>query len=74
MPILALMEIKLKNILIWSPQPLKSILSRIPLGAHFLLISTKSKRVFNDMREKEMLTTMYHFNTIFICLSLTGLL
>lgn len=37
-PILALMEIKLQNILIWSPKPLKSILFRIPLGAHFLLI------------------------------------
>ena len=29
-----------QNILIWSPQPLKSILFRIPLGAHFLLIRT----------------------------------
>ena len=35
-----LMETKLQNILIWSPRPLRSIFFRIPLGAHFLLIST----------------------------------
>lgn len=45
------------TILIWSPQPLKSILFRIPLGAHFFtnqynIFWLKSKRVFNHMTSK----------------------
>ena len=34
MPLVALMEIKLQNFLIWIPQPLKSILYRISLDDH----------------------------------------
>ena len=57
MPILAVMAIKLQSILIWSPQPLKSILFRIPLGAHLFtnqynIFRLKSKRVFNHRTSK----------------------
>ena len=63
------------TILIWSPQPLKSILFRIPLGSHFFtnqynIFWLKSKRVFNHMtpkckkREGDMdytVSSSYHF-------------
>ena len=72
------------TILIWSSQPLKSILFMIHLVPIFLLISTiffawyqKESLITwlqSVKREKQMLTTLYHLNTIFICLSLTGLL
>ena len=50
-PYFALMEIKLQNILIWSPQPLKSILFRIPLSTIHVFFGS-NQRVFNHMTSK----------------------